>query len=272
MSKSHKTIAITGSGSGLGEALAYRFAREGYQVAVSDVDAQRAQQVLETIISEGGDGFSMGLDVTSDADWQALQQQVNDQWDGLDILVNNAGVAAAGRLEDSSLEDWSWVLDIDLMGVIRGCHRFLPGFREKGSGHIVNVASFAGMVPVPAVSAYATAKAGVVALSEQMRVDLAGSGVGVSLLCPAYVNTRLLETFRSNDDNAKRLASKWMSNSRITPEKVADDVFRAVEKNRFLILTHPETRWAWRFRRWFPGQFHRSMVKMAERFKRKLGS
>jgi short-subunit dehydrogenase len=124
------------------------------------------------------------------------------------------------------------------------------------------------MMPVPALSAYATAKAGVVALSEQLRVDLVGSGVGVSLLCPAFVDTRLLETFRSNDDNAKKMASKWMSNSPITAEKVAEDVFKAVKEDQFLILTHPATRWAWRFRRWFPEQFHRRLVKITKKYRR----
>jgi NAD(P)-dependent dehydrogenase (short-subunit alcohol dehydrogenase family) len=265
-----KTIAISGSGSGLGEALAYRFAKGGYRVAVSDVDPQRAQKVFENIQQQGGDGFAMGLDVTSESDWQALYQRVSDEWGGLDVLVNNAGVAAAGRLEDSSIEDWNWVLDIDLMGVIRGCHRFVPLFRSQRGGHIVNVASFAGMMPVPALSAYATAKAGVVALSEQLRVDLVGSGVGVSVLCPAFVDTRLLETLRSNDDKAKKMASKWMSNSPITAEKVAEDVFKAVKEDRFLILTHPATRWVWRFRRWFPEQFHRRLVKIAKSYRRKL--
>lgn len=267
-----RTVVITGAGSGLGEAMAYRFANAGYSVAVTDSDKDRADIVLSKIISSGGSGFSQSLDVTSGDDWDLLYRQVLDQWGGLDVIVNNAGVAAAGRIEESSIEDWKWLLDIDLMGVIRGCHRFVPMFRQQGRGHIVNVASFAGMVAVPRVSAYATAKAAVVALSKQMRVDLDRSGVGISLLCPAYVNTRLMETFRSDNEQAKTLADKWMKNSQITAEKVADMVFDAVEKNRFLILTHPETRWAWRFSRWFPGRFHRSLIAVARRMDRKFNT
>ncbi len=185
MTHDQKTIAITGAGSGLGEAMAYRFARDGYRVAVTDALAERADTVLSNIKTDGGSGFALSLDVTSGPDWDALYQRILTEWGSLDIIVNNAGVAAAGRLEDSSIDDWKWLLDIDLLGVIRGCHRFLPMFRQQGSGHIVNVASLAGMVAVPRVSAYATAKAGVVALSEQLRVDLDRSGVGVSVLCPA---------------------------------------------------------------------------------------
>lgn len=250
--------------------MAYRFAHAGYMVAVTDANIARCEQVLANIIAAGGSGFSQKLDVTSATDWEILHQQIDREWGQLDVLVNNAGVAAAGRLEDSSIKDWQWVLEIDLMGVIRGCHQFVPMFRSQGSGHIVNVASFAGMVAVPQVSAYATAKAAVVALSEQMRVDLDGSGVGISVLCPAYVDTRLLDTFRSNNAQTKNLASKWMRNSKVSAQQVADKVFAAVDKNRFLILTHPETRWAWRFKRWFPKSFHRSLVSLNRHMIKKL--
>ncbi|MFT5140995.1 MAG: NADP-dependent 3-hydroxy acid dehydrogenase YdfG [Lysobacterales bacterium] len=250
--------------------MAYRFANAGYMVAVTDANAERADLVLANIIAAGGAGFSQSLNVTSAQDWDALHQRIDSEWGGLSVLINNAGVAAAGRLEDSSIEDWQWVLDIDLMGVIRGCHQFIPMFRSQHKGHIVNVASFAGMVAVPHLSAYATAKAAVVALSEQIRVDLDRSGVRISVLCPAYVDTRLLETFRSNNEQTRNLASKWMSNSRVSAQQVADKVFDAVVKNRFLILTHPETRWALRFKRWFPGSFHRILVSVSRRITRKL--
>jgi NADP-dependent 3-hydroxy acid dehydrogenase YdfG len=262
-----RTIAITGAGSGLGEALAHRYARAGYRVAVTDVVAGRAAGVLASILKSGGQGFAQALDVVAGADWDALYQRVLTEWGGLEILVNNAGVAAAGRLEDTPLDDWEWLLGIDLWGVIRGCHRFLPLMREQGLGHVVNVASFAGMVPVPELSAYSTAKAGVVALSEQLRVDLDGSGVGVTLVCPAYVQTRLLETFRSHDPRHRQMAERWMAHSPIGAEEVAGRVMAAVEKGEFMVMTHAETRWMWRMKRWFPGRFHRTMVTFARRMK-----
>jgi NADP-dependent 3-hydroxy acid dehydrogenase YdfG len=270
MTNQHKSIAITGAGSGLGKAMALHFSRNGYCVAVTDASIDRARTVLSEIEQQGGTGFALALDVRHDFDWAGLYQRVISEWGGLDVLINNAGVAAAGRLEDSSIEDWNWVIDIDLMGVIRGCHRFIPLFREQGRGHIVNVASFAGMVAVPQVSAYATAKAGVVAVSEQLRVDLDRSGVGISVLCPSYVDTNLLETFRSREKNTRKLAQHWMSKSPITPSIVAEKVFKAVNKKQFLILTHPETRWAWRFKRWFPGRFHRGLVALSRHMTRKL--
>jgi NADP-dependent 3-hydroxy acid dehydrogenase YdfG len=262
------TIAITGAGSGLGEAIARHFAEQDYTVLVTDLLPARAERVAAAIEAAGGSAFSQGLDVTSGQDWDALYQRVLTEWGRLDVLVNNAGVAAAGRLEDSPIEDWRWVLDTNLLGVVRGCHRFLPLLREQRSGHIVNMASFAGMMPVPEISAYATAKAAVVALSEQLRVDLHGSDVGISLVCPAFVQTRLLETFRSPDERHRRQAEKWMAGTGVTAGQVARDVYEAVQKRRFLVLTHREARWAWRFRRWFPERCHHAMVRLSKRASR----
>lgn len=259
------TIVITGAGSGFGEALAYRFSAAGYRVAVTDLHGDRCERVLREVVARGGEGFALAMDVTEEAAWNRLSERVMAEWGGLGVLVNNAGVAAAGRLEDTPLEDWRWILDTDLFSVVLGCHRFLPLLRSQGFGHVVNVASFAGMTPVPEVAAYATAKAAVVALSEQLLVDLHGSGVGVSVVCPAYVQTRLLETFRSGDDRHRKMAERWMAGSPVTAERVAQDVFDAVRKDRFLVLTHRETRWLWRLRRWFPNRYQRWVSKAAVR-------
>ena len=266
-----RTVAITGAGSGFGEALALRYSDAGYRVAVTDIDVARAATVLEQIRQRGGAGFSQALDVSSGSDWDSFYQRVLTEWGGLEILVNNAGVAAAGRLEDTPIDDWKWVLDIDLMGVIRGCHRFLPIMREQQKGHLVNIASFAGLASVPEVSAYVVAKSAVVALSEQLRVDLDGSGVGVTLVCPAYVQTRLMETFRSQDEQHQLNVERWMRRSSITAEQVAGQVYEAVENGKFLVLTHKETRWYWRMKRWFPERYYRTMVTFADKLKaRKL--
>jgi NADP-dependent 3-hydroxy acid dehydrogenase YdfG len=264
MAEGNRTIVITGAGSGFGAALARRFGRAGFCVGLTDIDPVRVETVLENVLKAGGSGFAMAADVTREADWDALNARVDDEWGHLDVLVNNAGVAAAGKLEQTTLEDWRWILDTDLLSVVLGCHRFLPRMRAAERGHVVNVASFAGMTPVPEVSAYATAKAGVVALSEQLRVDLAGSGVGVSLVCPAYVQTGLMETFRSQDARHRKLVERWMEKSTVSADDVAEAIYVAVSRKRFLVLTHPETRWLWRFRRWAPERYFKTMVRAAE--------
>lgn len=253
-------VLITGAGSGLGQAMAEKFADAGFAVAVTDVDEDRAQSVADGIVKRGGSAFAQALDVADNPAWDAIYQRVLTEWGGLDVLINNAGVAAAGRLEDTPLDDWAWIIDIDLMGVVRGCHRFLPMLREQGRGHIVNVASFAGLAGAPEINAYGTAKAGVVALSEQLRAELYGSGVGVSVLCPAFVATRLLESFRAPTDDYAPRVQRWMERSGVTAEAVAESVLDAVREDRFLVLTHNETRWAWRLKRWMPDRYFKLLV------------
>jgi NADP-dependent 3-hydroxy acid dehydrogenase YdfG len=255
------SIAITGAGSGFGAALARLYASKGWNVAITDIDEQRANRTLQEIEQHGGNSFSLQLDVTGADQWQQLQDEVLQRWGGLEVLVNNAGVAAAGNVEDTSMEDWAWVLDIDLMGVVRGCHQFASVMKDQKAGHIVNIASFAGLAGLPFISAYGVAKAGVVALSEALRAEMHPHGVGVTVACPAFVKTGLLDTFRSSHADTKSKVTRWMETSGVSAEQVAEEIAGAVRENRFLLLTHKQTRSAWRFKRWFPERYFRMVAK-----------
>jgi len=255
------SIAITGAGSGFGAALARHYASLGWNVAVTDIDAERARQTFLNIEMPGGDSFSMQLDVTSAAHWQQFHDSVMERWGGLQVLVNNAGVAAAGNIEETPMEDWAWVLDIDLMGVVRGCRQFAGILKKQKEGHIVNVSSFAGLAGLPFVSAYGVAKAGVVALSEALRSEMHPYGVGVTVACPAFVKTGLLDTFRSTRVDTHARVTKWMETSGVSADQVAAEIAGAVRKNRFLLLTHRQTRTAWRMKRWFPERYYKMLAK-----------
>ena len=259
----HNTIAISGAGSGFGAALAHKYAADGWQVAVTDIDEERAQQTLSEIKQLGGGGFSMLLDTTQSDHWQQLEDNVMHHWDGLQVLVNNAGVATAGNVEDTSMDDWQWVLDIDLMGVVRGCHQFARMFKQQGAGHFVNISSFAGLAGLPFIVSYGVAKAGVVALSEAMRAEMQPHGVGVTVVCPAFVRTRLLDTFRATKPEMQAIVTRWMDNSGVTADDIARDIQRAVEKNKFLLLTHAATRKAWKIKRWFPERYFKTVLKFS---------
>jgi NAD(P)-dependent dehydrogenase (short-subunit alcohol dehydrogenase family) len=267
-------VLITGAGSGLGAAMARRYAAAGYSVAVTDIDRARADAVLAGLLSAGARGFSHKLDITLDSDWAAVQQRVEQEWRGLDVLINNAGVAAAGRCEESSMADWEWIVAVDLMGVVRGCHRFLPLFRrqaEQGrSSYIINIASFAGLAAMPGLSAYGTTKAGVVALSEHLLTETVGTGIGVSVVCPAFVRTGLLEDFRSPNPAHRELVERWMDKSGVTADGVADQVFTAMSRKQFLVLTHAQTRWAWWLKRLWPDRYYRQMARRFSLARRKV--
>jgi len=259
------TIAISGAGSGFGAALAHKYAADGWKVAVTDIDQERARQTLFEIQQLGGDGFSLLLDTTKSDQWQQLEDEVMNRWGGLQILVNNAGVATAGNVEDTSMEDWQWVLDIDLMGVVRGCHQFATMFKKQRSGHIVNVSSFAGLAGMPFVVSYGVAKAGVVALSEALRAEMQPYGVGVTVACPAFVKTNLLDTFRSTKNDTKATVTRWMESSGISADQIAEEIASAVKKNTFLLLTHPQTRSAWRLKRWLPKRYQKLLAAYEKR-------
>lgn len=259
------TIAISGAGSGFGAALAHKYAADGWQVAVTDIDEDRARQTLFEIEQLGGNGFSMLLDTTQSDHWQHLETAVMEHWGGLHVLVNNAGVATAGNVEDTSMEDWQWVLDIDLMGVVRGCHQFARLFKRQGFGHIVNVSSFAGLAGLPFIVSYGVAKAGVVALSEALRAEMQPHGVGVTVVCPAFVRTRLLDTFRTTKPDLEATVNRWMDTSGITAEDIAADIQQAVKQNTFMLLTHALTRKAWKLKRWFPEKYFKQVIKHSNR-------
>lgn len=257
------TIAITGAGSGFGAALAALYAAKGWNVAITDINEERARQTLSSLSKSDGNHFVMPLDVTQTEHWQQLESAVKQKWGGLEILVNNAGVAAAGNVEETSIEDWDWVLDIDLMGVVRGCHQFAGMMKRQQAGHIVNIASFAGLAGLPFVSAYGVAKAGVVALSEALRAEMHPYGVGVTVACPAFVKTGLLDTFRSPRPETRDKVTGWMETSGVSAEQVAEDIANTVRKNQFLLLTHSQTKTAWRLKRWFPNRYYRMVAKHA---------
>ena len=265
-SEERKRVLITGGGSGLGEAMARRFAAEGWRVIIADLDEGRARDVAQSL---GEEHLALVMNITAEEDWQRVFAEVREQCGGLDVLINNAGVAVGGTLEETSVDDWRWVLDIDLMGVVLGCKTFAPMMREQGHGHIINVASFAGFAAAPGINAYGTAKAGVIALSELLRAELATAGVSVSVLCPAFVKTRLTETMRAPDESYQARVERWMHASGVSAEDVAEVVFRAVGKPRFMLLTHSNTRWIWRLRRWFPELYFRMVMRGMRRIEQK---
>jgi len=262
-------VLLTGAGSGLGAAMAQRFAQDGYRVAVTDIDAERARQVSDAMNQAGATSLHAALDVTRDEDWQRIAEWLEREWGAVNVLVNNAGVAASGLCEETSIANWQWVIEIDLMGVVRGCHRFLHGLRQEAAAgrpaHIINIASFAGFSAMPGLSAYGTAKAGVIALSEHLLTELDGSGVGVSVVCPSFVATNLLDSFRSTKADTRKTVERWMKHSPLKADDVADIVFTAMQKNQFLVLTHPKTLWAWRFKRFWPSRYYRRISELSRK-------
>jgi NAD(P)-dependent dehydrogenase (short-subunit alcohol dehydrogenase family) len=262
-----KRVMITGAGSGLGRALALRFAAEKWRVAVTDVKEKESEETLARVRRAGGDGFAQQCDVRKEADWEALRERVRSEWRGIDVVVNNAGVAAAGSVVETPMSDWEWVLDINLLGVVRGCRTFVPLLLEQRSGHVVNIASFAAVASAPGMAAYNVAKAGVVSLSESLRAEVFDEGVDVTVVCPSFFPTNLVESFRSPDPAVKAFVTRLMQRARVTADDVAGHVFDAVMHRRFLVVTHEDSRWQLRLKRAAPELFYREVRKAMKRWR-----
>jgi len=254
-------IFITGGASGLGRALAERYAQAGWRVLIGDVNEERLVETVAAVGAAGGSIVQRLCDVRREEDLEAAAQWLDAEWGGVDVVVNNAGVSQAGGIGETSLADWNWIIDINLLGVVRGCKVFTPRFRRQGRGHFVNVSSLAGLVHPPLMSAYCATKAAVVALSESMVVELAADHIDVSVVCPAFFKTNLMESMRTSSSALDRSARKLVERARRGAPEIAALVFEGVARKDFHILTHPEGRAAWMVKRLAPFAAYKRLMR-----------
>ncbi|MCZ6912462.1 MAG: SDR family NAD(P)-dependent oxidoreductase [Proteobacteria bacterium] len=252
---------ITGAASGLGKSLALRFAADGWRVAVCDLDEDRVRLTAEEIDEAGGTGMSFRADVTSEEEIQHVAESVSDRWGGLDVLVNNAGIATTGRTDETSMEEWRRIFEVNFFGVLRTTQVMLPLIAR--GGHIINVASFAGIAAAPGVVAYNTTKAAVISFSESLRAELIEKDIGVSVTCPSFFKTRLMETSGAPHDKTRAMVERFMERSKVTAEDVAEQMFVSVRTRQFMLIPHADARWFWRWKRFFPEWFFKGMKRMA---------
>jgi NAD(P)-dependent dehydrogenase (short-subunit alcohol dehydrogenase family) len=265
----HNRIMITGAGSGLGREIALRWAREGWRLALSDVNDTGLQETLRQVREAGGDGFVQSCDVRDYSQLTAFAQACEEKLSGIDIVVNNAGVASGGFFNELSLEDWDWQIAINLMGVVKGCKAFLP-LLEASKGKIINIASMAALMQAPAMSNYNVAKAGVVALSESLLVELRQQEIGVHVVCPSFFQTNLLDSFRGPTPAMKAQVGKLLESSPITAADIADYIFQQVAQGEFMILPHEQGRMAWQLKQKNPQMLYDEMAVMAEKMRAKV--
>lgn len=261
-----RRVLITGAASGLGKSLALRFAADGWRVAVCDLDEDRLSQTAEEIDRAGGTCMHLRADVTSEQDIKQLAESVSDHWGGLDVLVNNAGIAIAGRTDETSMEEWRRIFEVNFFGVLRTTQAMLPLIAQ--GGHIINVASFAGIAAAPGLVAYNTTKAAVISFSESLRAELVDREIGVSVACPAFFKTRLMETSGAPHDKTRAMVERVMERSKITADDVAEQVFASVRTRQFMLIPHVDARWYWRWKRFFPELYFRGLQRMARRTSR----
>ncbi len=228
---------ITGAGSGIGRALARALAARGAQVVLADLDLRAAAKVAEALPG----AQAVQLDVRSAADFHACVQEIVAEKGRLDLLFNNAGVGLAGEVRDTSLADWQRVIDVNLWGVVHGIDAAYPQMLQQGSGHIVNTASGAGLLPRPGMAAYAASKHAVVGLSRALRDEAAGMGVRVSAVCPGHIATGITHSTRYAGLDGQSL-QKSIPFAGMPAEVCARRILRGVARNRPLIMVNLLTR------------------------------
>jgi NAD(P)-dependent dehydrogenase (short-subunit alcohol dehydrogenase family) len=255
-----KVAVVTGAASGIGRALAERCARESMHVALADIEPAALDRAAAELRATGAEVLAVVTDVAKAGDVAALAQQTLDAFGAVHLLCNNAGVGAGTTVWESTLADWEWVLGVNLWGVIHGVRTFVPIMLAQGDDcHVVNTASIAGLIAGPGLGVYKVTKHAVVTLSETLHYDLAmrGANIGVSILCPEWVNTRIMESARNrpsalqNDPAAEQVTPEMLAvwqhmidavQSGMSPAEVTDQVFTAIRERRLYILTHPATK------------------------------
>jgi NAD(P)-dependent dehydrogenase (short-subunit alcohol dehydrogenase family) len=247
-----KVAVITGGASGIGRAVADKAAAEGMKIILGDIEEGPLKAAVDDLNSTGAEALGVVTDVSDRASVEALRDAALDRFGAVHLVHNNAGIGLGGPIWEVTEEDWRWILGVNLWGVIHGVATFTPLLLEQGEGHIVNTASIAGLIVAPFLGPYNATKQAVVAISETLFKDLqtVAAPVGVSVLCPGFVQTRIAESDRNRpgwapDRNVTGAAEvqgvvQNLVDAGIEPTTVADRVIDAVRTNTFYILTHPE--------------------------------
>jgi NAD(P)-dependent dehydrogenase (short-subunit alcohol dehydrogenase family) len=245
-----RAAVVTGGASGIGLALAGRLGSAGARVAIADVDAEALDSGARQLRGTGCEVLPVRCDVAAPDQVDALRETVLEHFGTVHIVCLNAGVAPTGPVLQTSLEDWRWVLDVNLLGVVNGLGSFGDILLDQGEGHLVLTASMAGLVATPMLGAYSASKHAVIAVAETLFHELSGTGVGVTVVCPGLVRTRIFESERNRPaahggtsyetDEVRTGFRQALDTMGSAPEEVADAVLDAVRQGRLFVLPHAE--------------------------------
>lgn len=267
---SGQTALVTGAGSGIGRATAELLARRGADLIICDIDEGRLGRAADELRALGRKVTARRVDVSSAEAMEAFAAEVSADIGSLDILMNNAGVGVAGSLVETPIEDWNWAIGINILGVVNGCRLFVPAMVASGRpGHVINLASAAGYTPVPGLSTYGATKFAVLGLSQALRMELTGTKIGVTAVCPGVINTDIVRASRVHGELATEASRQRTIDSYVKrdygPERVARNILKAVGRNRAVAPVSPEAWLMYYGMRLFPGLCRRLNVKLQNR-------
>jgi short-subunit dehydrogenase len=250
----HKRVFITGASSGLGLELAKQLAADGWTLGLFDRNLERLTTVEAELADAGVKLIAYPGDVTHADELTVAVNSFAATHDGLDVMINNAGVAGGGSMMEVSLEDWRWIIDINVMGVVHGTRAAIPHLQRNGSGLLINIASAAAFASAPGMISYNATKAAVVSISETLVNELRAAGTQVCVVMPAFFRSSLLETLRG-PEHARVLADKVTQRSQLSAEQAARDLLTAAADGQTYIVLPRAARTMWRMKRWMPLRF-----------------
>lgn len=256
---SHNAYAVvTGAGSGIGRSFALELGKRGSTVVCADINLTGAEETVELLAKQGAKGFAVKCDVGNSDDVKALSEQAEQLMQHpVTLVINNAGVGLGGKFDEMTLEDWKWVMDINLWGVIHGCHYFVPKFKQLGYGAIINVASAASFTAAPEMTAYNVTKAGVRALSETLSAELRKFNIKVNVLCPTLVPTNIIKNGRIPGRYSKLADHALMNYAMTTSDSVAKLTLNRLDNDQLYTIPQIDAKLFWLMKRASPSLYAR---------------
>ena len=238
-----RLVVVTGAGGGIGRELALQCGRAGARLALCDMNADGLADTADTAHASGAEVFSQVVDVSDAEQVNSFAKEVESRLGTVDVLINNAGVAVIGGFLETTLPDWERLIGVNLMGVVNGISAFVPAMVKRGSGHVVNVSSAAGVLANPQLGAYSATKFAVFGLSEALRMELASHGIRVTAICPGIINTAITTSspYRGGDEDARRAKTSAAYAKRgYTAQRAAANILRAIERGKAVGPITPE--------------------------------
>ena len=259
-------VVITGAAGGLGRAFCETLAKAQSRIVVADINLEAAKETAADITQAGGEARAIEVDVSNWDSVAALRDEATSYLGQVDMLINNAGVGVVGTVDDTSQEDWEWIMGINLWGVIYGCRAFLPQMRARNAGYMINVASISGLIAPPNLGPYNVTKAAVVSLSETLYSELVHTGINVSVICPTFFKTGIHDSGRGKlNPKLRDKVQRSMEKSKVQSPEVAALSLEAVISGKLYCLPMSKGTMAWRLKRILPNWFHGKLMARRKR-------
>ncbi len=252
---------VTGAGSGIGRSFALELAKRGGTIVCADINLDAAQETVQLIANQtSGKAFAVQCDVTDKTQVKALSENAEKLMNhAVTLVINNAGVGLGGKFDEVSLEDWQWCVNINLWGVIYGCHYFVPKFKQQGYGAIINVASAAGYTAAPEMTAYNVTKSSVLALSETLSAELRKDKISVNVLCPTLVPTNIMKNGRLPDSYSGVADDLLMNHAFTTSDAVAIKTLNNLDAGKLYTIPQPDAKLFWILKRASPALYTKAL-------------